>query len=291
MIGRLYCECSRRCCWLITALLVMLGSVVRACLTQTPDQALMVLLVWGGALCCLEDRFSRLRPRPHPVGLALGLVLLVAVQWRQERLIQPQSVMMVLPLAQGLGLLLLLSPLRAWRQLPQPLLAPLLILALLPAQALAQRLIPIEELSRLTARLSQVLFLSFGVDATVIGNQLWLAGGGVSVAGPCSGSAMMGQLLVVGGIIALVFPLVRGRWWLPTTLAVITVAPAFALVANSFRIALLAWLTASSWPQSEWWFDFFHSGQGGLVFALLAVMLFAPAYFALQDWLLIRQGR
>ena len=85
------------------------------------------------------------------------------------------------------------------------------------------------------------------------------------------------------------FPLLRGRWWLPSTLAVMAVAPLFALLANTLRIALLAWLNASSWPQRQWWFDFFHSGEGGLVFALLAVMAFAPSYFALQDLLLLRQ--
>jgi len=281
----------RRRCWLTAAVLVLLGSIVRAALTQTADRALLVFLVWGGALCCLEDRFARLRPRPHPVGLALGLVLLLAAQWRQERVIQPQSVMLVLPLVQGVGLLLLLSPARAWRLRLQPLLAPLAVLVLLPLQDVVQPLMPVEALSRLTARLCQLLFLSFGVDAAVAGNELLLAGGGVAVAGPCSGAPMLSQLLVVGGIFALVFPLVRGRWWLPSALGVMVVAPLFALVANTLRIALLALLVSSNWSPRQWWFDFFHDGQGGMVFSLLAVMLFAPAYFGFQDWLLARQGR
>lgn len=277
----------RRRCWLITAGLVMVGSVVRAALTQTADIALLILLAWGGALCCLEDRFARLRPRPHPVGLVFGLLLLLAAQWRQERVIQPQSVMLVLPLVQCVGLLLLLTPARAWRLRLQPL----LVLVLLPLQDLVQRGVPEEVLSRLTARLCQLLFLSFGVDAAVAGNELLLAGGGVAVSGPCSGAAMLSQLLMVGGIFVLVFPLVRGRWWLPSALGVMAVAPLFALVANTLRIALLALLVSSNWTPRQWWFDFFHQGEGGMVFSLLAVLLFAPAYFGLQDWLLARQGQ
>ena len=53
-----------------------------------------------------------------------------------------------------------------------------------------------------------------------------------------------------------------------------------------FRSALLAMIHASSWPQKAWWFEFFHSGEGGLVFALLAVLAFAPAYFRVQDHLM-----
>lgn len=280
-------ELWRRRCWLITAALVALGSLSRAWLSQPPSTALAVLLVWGGALCCLEDQLPRLRPQPRPGWLALGLGMLVVAQWRQERLIQSQQVALLLPLLQGVGLLLLLSPPRLWRLRLDPLLA----LALLPLQGLVEQLMPVAALSRLTARLCQLLFLSFGVDAAVAGPQLVLAGGGVAVAGPCSGSAMLAQLVVVGGIFALVFPLVRGRWRLPVVLAVMAVAPLFALLANTLRIALLALLNASSWPQRQWWFDFFHSGDGGLVFSLLAVMAFAPAYFALQDWLLVRQGR
>lgn len=277
----------RRSCWLITAMFVALSSIVRAWLTQPAELALLVLLVWGGALCCIEDQLPRLKPNPHPFYMVLGVAILIAAQWRQENLLQPQRIVLLLPMLQGTGLLLILGPPKTWRMRLEPLLA----LSLLPLQGLAQQLIPIPELSKLTALLCQQFFLSFGIDAVVIGNELRLAGGGVSVAGACSGSAMLAQLIVVGGIVSLVFPLAQGRWRILSTIAVMTVAPIFALFANTLRIGLLAWLNASSWPQRQSWFDFFHHGEGGLLFSLIAVTIFAPSYFTLQDWLMEQQDR
>jgi exosortase len=277
----------RRRCWLLVAGSVALGSIARARLSHSQEMALMVMLIWGGALCCMEDQLPQLRPRPKPLGFLGGMALLLLAQWRQERLIQPQSVMLLLPLLQGIGLLLLLSPPRVLRLR----LTPLLALGLLPFQDVLAGLMPVPALSQLTARLVQALFFTFGVDVAVEGATVLLASSGVQVAGTCSGSAMLTQLVVVGGIFALVFPLTRGRWRVPALLGVMAVAPLFALLANTLRIALLALLNASSSAQWKWWFVFFHSGEGGLVFSLLAVMAFAPSYFALQDWLLERGVR
>lgn len=283
-MSRLTFERWRRHCWLLIAALVALASISRAWLVQAPELGLTVVMVWGGALCCLEDQLATLRVRPQPLALAIGLAVLMVVQWRLERLLQPQRILLLLPLIQGFGLLLLLSP-RRWRLLLDPLLA----LALLPLQGVLESLLPVDSLSRFTARLCELLLVSFGIDATVVGQKLLLPGGGVSVSGPCSGSSMLGQLLVVGGIFSLVFPLVQGRWRLPVMGAVMAVAPLFALLANALRICVLALITASTGPNQAWWFDFFHTGEGGLVFSLLAVLAFAPCYFGLQDRLLAQQ--
>lgn len=286
----------RRRCWLLVAGCVALGSIARALMSHSTEMALMVMLIWGGALCCMEDQLPRLRPRPHPVGFLIGMALLLLAQWRQERLIQPQRVMLLLPILQGFGLLLLLSPPGGWRLLSMPRVwrssfTSLLALGLFPIQGLVEALLPVEALSRVTAHLVQILLFIFGVDAAVEGSSVLLATSGVAVAGPCSGVGMITQLLVVGGIFALVFPLAAGRWRLPVLLAVMAVAPLFALLANTLRIAVLVLLNASSAPQLQWWFHFFHGGQGSLVFSLLAVLAFAPSYCALQDWLLARRGR
>ena len=272
----------RRWCWVLTATLVAFGSLGRAWQTQGGDQAVMMALVWGGALCCVEDRLPRFRPRPSGVGLALGVVLLLLAQWRQERIIQPMLTAQLLPMVQGLGLVCLAEPIGRWRIWRDPL----LVLGLQPFSVIVGGLIPVGPLSRLTCRLGQVLFLSFGVDASVEGNQLILPAGAVRVDGPCSGSGMVMQLVMVAAIFSLLFPFGEGRRrWLAMGLAM-GVAPVFAVVANAMRIALLAMIHASSWPQKNWWFEFFHSGDGGLVFALLAVMAFAPIYFRVQDHLM-----
>lgn len=280
-------EAWRQRCWLLTAALVALGSISRAWLSGLPEIAVMVTLVWGGALCCVEDRLATLRPRPDGASFALGVALLLLAQWRQDRLIEYQPILLLLPLLQGLGLVLLLSPLRRCWRWHEPLLA----LALLVWLRLLQELISMELLSRVTAVLCQGLLLSFGVDAALEGTQLQLAGGTVNISGSCSGYFMVAQLLVVGGLFALVFPLLAGRRRWLALLAVMAVAPLFALAANMLRIGLLALLNASSWPQAPWWFDLLHEGICSQLFSLLAVLLFAPAYFRLQDHLLARQRR
>lgn len=276
-----------RRCWLLCAALVASGSIARAWQLQAPDLALMVTLVWFGAFCCLEDRLASLRPRPDAAGFVLALSMLLLAQWRQEGLMDPSLVVLLLPLLQGIALALLLSPIRQMGFWCEPLLA----LALLALPRLPQWFVPDELLSLVMARLAQVLLFSFGVDASVQGPRLLLRGGAVELSGACSGSGMMAQLLVVGGLFALLFPLVPGRRrWLALAV-VLAVAPLFALPANTLRIALLALINATPSPQGAWWFAFFHEGMGSLLFSLLAVTLFAPLYFRLQDRLLARQPR
>jgi cyanoexosortase A len=270
---------------MITASLVVFASISRAWLTQTIDVTVMVALVWGAALCCVEDRLATLRPRPNRIGFALGIVLLVLAQWRQERLIEPQRIILLLPLLQGIGLMLLASPPRQWGLWRDSLLA----LALAPFAGILKELISVTALSRITSYLSQALLLSLGLEAEVAGTLLILPGGVVSVADRCSGLEMFTQLVVVGGLFSLVFPLGRGwRRWL-SMLIVMGIAPLFALLVNALRVSLLAVIHASKWQQKEWWFNFFHAGSGEQLFSLLAVMAFAPAYFRIQDHLLAQK--
>ncbi|MFO7628488.1 MAG: archaeosortase/exosortase family protein [Prochlorococcaceae cyanobacterium] len=282
-----FSEAWRRRCWLLIAALVAAGSISRAWFSQAAEIAVMVTLVWGGALCCLEERLATLRPRPDGASFTLGVVLLVAAQWRQERLLDTQPIMLLLPLLQGLGLVLLLGPVRHWRRWAEPLLA----LALLALPRLLQAVVSMELLSRITARLCQGLLLSFGVDAALEGTLLRVPGGAVSVSGTCGGFLMVAQLVVVGGLFALVFPLAAGRRRWLAMVAVMAVAPLFAVAANTLRITLLALINAFSGSPGRWWFDLLHEGMGSQLFSLLAVLLFAPAYFSLQDHLLARQRR
>lgn len=262
--------------------MVVLGSLGRVWQTQSAETVVMVALVWGGALCCVEDRLATLRPKPSGLGFGLAVGLLLLAQWRQEGIVQQRYVAQLLPLLQGLGLLALAVPIQRWREWLDPLLA----LALLPLSVILLALLPMDGLSRLTSHLSQVMLLSVGVDAVAAGQNLMLPGGAVAVDGPCSGIYMVAQLVVVGGIFSLVFPLGMGRKrWLAMGVTM-AIAPMFAVLANALRIALLALIHASSWPQKGWWFDFFHSGEGGHVFSLLAVIAFAPAYFHVQDRLM-----
>jgi hypothetical protein len=36
------------------------------------------------------------------------------------------------------------------------------------------------------------------------------------------------------------------------------IAPVLAVMINTMRIVLLAWINASGLPQKQWWFEFLH---------------------------------
>ncbi|QPN65278.1 archaeosortase/exosortase family protein [Synechococcus sp. CBW1006] len=134
-------------------------------------------------------------------------------------------------------------------------------------------------LSHLTARVSQALLLSFGVNAAASGRELMLAGGAIRVAGPCAGVGQIAQLLVIAGIFLLAFPLPfhRSRFWM------LFAAPLVAFFGNVVRIVLLAVINASNWTNKDWWFDFFHEDTGSMVFAAISVSVFGSLYITVLE--------
>lgn len=265
-----------RALWLLTAAAVALGNVLMAWQTQSTTFALMTVLIWGGALICMEDQLPTLTPCPSRLGLALGLLLTGAGLWRSSRVFHLEAVIYVLPLLQGLGLTLLCVPMRQLRRL----LAPLTVLALTLLMLAQQRLLPEDVLSRITARLTHMVLVLGGQDARLAaGNEVWLPGGGVGVAGPCSGSETIEQMVVIAAIFVLAFPLRQGG----LRALVVAASVLFAVAGNTLRITLLALINASDWATKKDWFDFFHEENGALVFSALTVSAFAWAYLKLLD--------
>jgi exosortase/archaeosortase family protein len=82
------------------------------------------------------------------------------------------------------------------------------------------------------------------------------------------------QLVVVALLFAKAFPM-RRRW---QNGLMLLLAPLLAVLINAIRIALLAWINASSLTHKQWWFDFLHDSWGGLVFAGMAMQLFVWIY-------------
>jgi exosortase len=257
--------------WLLAASLVATHQVAVAWIHNGIGVGLVCALVWGGAWVCLEDQLPVAGPQPSWTSLALGGTLLALGLWRTFEVFHPDAVVYGLPLLSGPALALLYVPLRQLR----PFRDALLVLMLMPATLLASRVMPVEALSHLTARLTQGVLLLTGDVARVDGSEVWLSGGGVRIAGSCSGTDMLLQVTSIAIIFVLAFPLRSVRTRL---LMMLVVAPLAAIVANAVRIALLTVIVASDWSNKKWWFDFLHEAEGSLVFAALTVSGFSWLY-------------
>jgi len=256
--------------WRVLALLLAVQSLVLSFTTQTTEHFLNACIVWGCALLVLDGDPLPRRLQPTLLGCVVGTVLIVAVLWRSPTLVSGDKIRYLLPLITGLGLALLARP---WRQLRQ--FGPVLIIfSLLPLMRLLTPKLPVAELSEITAWLSGMLLMLCGFPVQRLGQSLYIPGGGVAVAGTCSGSEIMVQLLAVSIIFMVAFPMrYRGQ-----NLAMIVMAPLLALLINGIRIALLALITASSYPGKTWWFDFFHHEWGSQLFSGTAMVVFVVVY-------------
>lgn len=274
---------SRRELWIGLACLLALHQLVFSFLTQGTAEAVNALLVWGGVLVIVADQAPGWRPRPGPLGLAAGAGLVLAVLWRSQQITNHDVAATLLPLLAGLALALLAAPLRRLASF-----GPVLLILALPAlMRVLEELTPIEKLSLLTARITQLLLLLCNQPAVVSGNVVRLPEGAVQIAGPCSGIGMVTQLIMVAVIFALAFPM-RRRW---QNAVMLLGAPLLAVIANAFRIAVLAAITASRFAGKDWWFEFFHQYEGSLLFSGIGVLLFIWLYDLWMAWQISRLGQ
>jgi len=251
--------------------------------SQNAQVAVLALLIWGGALICLEDQLEQLRPQPGWIGLLLGSTLLLAVLARTTVILQADGLLFALAPLAGLALALLCQPLAQLHRCRDPL---LLCLLLLPAYRLFLLLLPEQALSRFTAWLCAGGLSLLGLNVLQQDVDVWLPGGGVRVAGPCSGSEIIGLLSCTAVIFLLAFPLRSGRG----RSLLLLLAPVIGLLANTLRIAGLALLTTVEAAPGRQLFAFFHQDLGSLLFAGLAVSVYGGLYLRLLEWDLAQSG-
>jgi cyanoexosortase A len=261
---------GNRTLWLALTVLFASYLLLLSLFTQPPDEAINMLLLMGGALLVCPSCPDEWQPRPGRYGRWLGVALLLAVFWRGQRIVAFDfASSLLLPMA-GMGLVLLAVPISQCRRF----LWPLAILGLLPVIRVVGWLTPLEPLSTLTAWITKQWLAICGYTAVQKGIFITLPGGGVKVSAACAGLNMLLQLVVVAVIFAKAFPM-RWRW---QNGLMLVIAPMIAVFINAMRIALLAWINASGWPNKSWWFDFFHDHWGSLVFAGIAMQLFVWLY-------------
>ena len=261
--------------WLALAAAVAVQNIAVFQSSQSEHITVFAVLVWGGAVICMEDQFEELRPRPGAWGLVIGSLLLIWVLARSALILHWDGLLFALAPIGGLSLGLMAERPASLGRFRDPLLC----LMLLPSFALLMRTLPEAPISLLTASLSGLWLSVLGLDVTVNSRSVLLPGGGVRVLGPCNGVDLMAQILCVAVIFLLAFPI---RSWASRTV-VLLMAPVIGLVCNTFRIALLAVFAGNGQGKGSWLFDFFHESTGSLVFSGVAVMIFGMVYMRLLE--------
>lgn len=129
-------------------------------------------------------------------------------------------------------------------------------------------------ISPVTTKFSTFVLWCLGFDV-YIQNNIFIHTSNVSVevTKGCSGFITMNYLLGISVILLIMFPLKR-------IYAIIVPLSAILLgfVANGFRVALMVILVAYNQIAA---FDYWHAGNGGLVFTLVSTSIFVVFYFLL----------
>lgn len=257
--------------WLFIASAVATQNVVVFYTSQNESSTILAILIWGGALICMEDLIENLHPQPNPIAAIFASIVLVLVLLRTSLIFNSDGIIFVLPVLAALCLFLLVDkPQHIFRFKDS-----LLCMLLFPANALLNRIMPEVPMSLLTAKLAGFWLSILGLDPIVNGRDVFLKGGGVTVLGACNGLDMIAQVICISIIFLLAFRLrsIRSRY------IVLILAPLIGLLSNTFRIALLTIFSANgSGKGYGFWFDFFHKDTGSLIFSGLAVFIFGSIY-------------
>ena len=81
--------------------------------SQSEHVTVYALLVWGGALICMEDQLEDLEPSPSRLGIVIGSLLLLAVMARTALVLWSDGTLYLLAPLAGLALAMLCTPLRS----------------------------------------------------------------------------------------------------------------------------------------------------------------------------------
>jgi cyanoexosortase A len=249
-------------------LLMVLGSgLIAIHLTLTwrmgsSDSQVMSLMFWLTAAYFIWQRRDRLKLNASVAGSPIGSLLIFFLLLKSTA-VTSTSFLLGYPFVAGVSFALIASGFRGLRQYWQEL--TLLFFLGIPKLVLPSLIDP----TPLVARFAGLLLRYTGFAVTQHGINIQLPGGSIDVLPGCSGLESMAQLLGLAVLFLLVLPLPwHWAWKLSLPFAAVTIA----FVVNAARVALLAVLVAQGQPDAI--FDYWHLGQGSLIFSGIAVLLF-----------------
>lgn len=221
------------------------------------------LLLWVAVGSLVWERRHLLALQSSPIATTIGGGLLLGLLCLSATLPTSGSFLRGFPLVMVLGLGLLASGIRGLRQYWKEL----LIFGLLTLNPLLKLGLDLINLPRLTAQVAAFMLWYTGFDIRLDGLSLLLPTGRVDVYGACSGVSSMLQMLYISVLFVVMVSLPS----VIQSLLAVLLAVLIGFVVNAARVALMAVLVAFSQKSA---FEYWHTGNGSLIFAAIAVGLF-----------------
>lgn len=225
-------------------------------------------LFWMVVLFLVWEKRKKLQFKSGIASTFSGTLLLSLVLYKSLHLFADDFFLRISPLLSLLGWGLLASGFKGLKQYSKEL---LLLLFL----AIPWELIYIFDVSQLTAKFSTFILWLLGFEVTRQGVWIIMPTGSVEVYNGCSGVRTMLQLLGLCWILLTLIPTnIRQKIWLPIASILL------GFVINGMRIALMATLVALSDSAG---FEYWHTGNGSLVFSAISVLMFVTVCFFTLD--------
>lgn len=217
-------------------------------------------LFWMAVGSMLWSKRESLNLESSAIASTLGMILVALVLVKSIFISGYDPFLRVFPVISGLGIALLASGLRGLKQYWQEL---LILCFIAPSPGLLSLVI---DISVLTAQFATAVLWYAGFDVSRQGVYVAVPSGVVEVYSGCSGIETMLQLLGLTLVFLVMFPTNK-----IAKIVVPVVAVSIAFVVNGIRVALLAVLSA---PNNQQAFEYWHKGDGSLVFSTTAVLIF-----------------
>jgi cyanoexosortase A len=232
-------------------------------LTWRSDDASLLgnsILYWLAIATLVSHKRDTLKLESSIWSAFWALILIILMLTKSSSIIGYDTFLRLSPLLSALALGLLASGFNGLKQYWREF---FVLCFLIPSPGALSHLIDISEL---TAAFSTSLLWYTGFDVYRQGVNILLSGGGIEVYPGCSGIENILHLGGLATVFLMTFPTDRANYVL-----VPTVATCIAYLVNGVRVAIMAALAASSDSNM---FDYWHKGDGSLIFSTISVLLF-----------------
>jgi cyanoexosortase A len=242
-------------------LLLVAGHLILVARHQSAAQLGITFICWYAVGLLTWKGWRQLKLSSSIPATFLGLLLL-GIAWSNALWMNEarEKFLFVYPLIGGLGWALLASGFvqlqQYWRQLI------ILFLLGVPRGFVSDWI----DLSPMTAHVAAFLLWYAGRDVQLIGTEIVMPGGAVTVDKGCDGTGVISYLVCLGVVFVFLFRLRGAR----RVLALVA-APLLAFLTNMMRVIALALMEAAGRHDA---FEYWHDGSGSMVWTVLPVLLF-----------------